>query len=90
MGRHVVGAFAGVAIGKVFGAKVFATLSRSAGTSGSAFSLIVSEADVCWMNTCKMPARIALKLWQRSDHLRGDQMETTRAAAIAKTVASNS
>ena len=29
--------------------------SRSAGTSGSAFSLIVSDADVCWMNTCSSP-----------------------------------
>ena len=37
----------GSAYGKSSGAKWFAMLSRSAGTSGSAFSLIVSEADVC-------------------------------------------
>ena len=44
--------------GKSSGAIALNELSRSRGTSGSAFSLIVSDADVCMMNTCSSPALI--------------------------------
>ena len=37
----------------------FSDASMSRSTSESAFSLMVSEADVCMMNMCKRPMRTA-------------------------------
>ena len=58
MGRHVVRPFARVPVGKVLRRDGRDEDSRSAGTSGSAFSLIVSDADVCCRNTCSRPTSI--------------------------------
>ena len=64
--------------GKSSGAIAESDDSRSAGTSGSAFSLIESEADVCWMNTCNRPAQNLLQFGQRGEQLFGDEMESSR------------
>jgi len=40
------------------GTSLLSAVSRSVRTSGSAFSLMVSDADVCWMNRLHMPMEI--------------------------------
>ena len=53
--------------------------SKSARTSGEAFSLSVSAAEVCWMNRCSSPRAHLAELGQRRGHLTGDEVEAARA-----------
>ena len=49
-------------------------VSISCGTSGSAFSLIVTDAEVCKMKTCKSPAR-RFDLRHCGDHFLCDEVK---------------
>ena len=53
--RHVVGAFLAMPIGEILGRDSVQHASRSTSTSGSAFSLMVNEAEVCLMKICSKP-----------------------------------
>ena len=53
--------------------------SMSPRTSGSAFSLIASDADVCWMNRCASPTSNCRELGHRGDDLARDEMKAARA-----------
>jgi hypothetical protein len=56
--RHVVGALVDVGpVVRVLGTATSAQDSKSRRTSGEAFSLSVSEADVCCMSRCSRPTR---------------------------------
>ena len=58
VGGHVVGPLGGVhEVGGVFGEAWLPQRSRSLRTSGSAFSLMASEAEVCCRNRFKKPTR---------------------------------
>ena len=52
--------------------------SKSSRTSGEAFSLSVSDAEVWRMNRCSSPVAHVAELGQRLEHLAGDEVEAAR------------